>query len=527
MKSKQQNVCDLVEKLTGIVSMFSVFAFLLKFTPLCRFVLPACYVFDILFVMLLFLRIKLYGFIEYLGSWQNIVDFFAAIPIAALFARHTELFQVIAPVGWFTIFRLLNIIPLVKKDSAFAQRHFKHICFSVILLEVVFILVLTYFFYVLFNKPLVEHYTAEYERFPSNPEYLMKNDENVVLVYKNGTIQSRKGFIRDKKTHFSICNSPYEYLIRIKFSKENIVTDGKISAPKCGIIVSSPELLVTFNWLMIAIFLFVCGIFAVILWRDLLSKDGRKIAVAADAIKSGDFARFAEENAKIEKSGKDEIALLYQAIDRARHNFSPKSAELVEAAEPVEADEQGGFANAVEEPVEPEAAEPVQEVAAPEIAETVVAEPETVAETIETLAEPESEAIAEAIEELSEPEAFAEPIEIGEPVPVSDVSADSEAAADFAGTPEAFVEPIEAAELIEEAEPIEPVEPEVAEPVELAEAETLELAEEAEAVAETAVEAEPEPLELEAAVPEPLEPHHSGGLLAMALKKRVQTANIQ
>ena len=37
MMSKQQNVCDLVEKLTGIVSMFSVFAFLLKFTPLCRF----------------------------------------------------------------------------------------------------------------------------------------------------------------------------------------------------------------------------------------------------------------------------------------------------------------------------------------------------------------------------------------------------------------------------------------------------------------------------------------------------------
>ena len=37
MKSKQQNVCNLVEKLTGVVSLFSVFAFLLKFTPLCRF----------------------------------------------------------------------------------------------------------------------------------------------------------------------------------------------------------------------------------------------------------------------------------------------------------------------------------------------------------------------------------------------------------------------------------------------------------------------------------------------------------
>ena len=372
MKSKQQNVCDLVERLTGIVSMFSVFAFLLKFTPFCRFVLPACYVFDILFVMLLFLRFKLYGFIEYLGSWQNIVDFFAAIPVVVLFARHTELFQFISPAAWFTIFRLLNIIPLIKKDSAFAQRHFKHICFSVILLEVVFILVLTQFFYALFNKPLVEHYTAEYERFPSNPEYLMKNDENVVLVYKNGTIQSRKGFIRDKKTHFAICNSPYEYLIRIKFSKESVVSDGKISAPKCGIIVSSPELLFTFNWLMIAMFLFVCGIFAVILWRDLLSKDGQKIALAANAIKSGDFAKFEEENARIEKSGRDEIALLYQAIDSGRHNFCPKTeaggGELEEAAEfavPEEAEELSVLAEA-------ETLEPAEEVESVAEAETAV-----------------------------------------------------------------------------------------------------------------------------------------------------------
>ncbi|MBO4438693.1 MAG: ion transporter [Spirochaetaceae bacterium] len=460
MMSKQQNVCDLVEKLTGIASMFSVFAFLLKFTPLCRFALPACYVFDILFVMLLFLRIKLYGFIEYLGSWQNIVDFFAAIPIAALFARHTELFQVIAPVGWFTIFRLLNIIPLVKKDSAFAQRHFKHICFSVILLEVVFILVLTYFFYVLFNKPLVEHYTAEYERFPSNPEYLMKNDENVVLVYKNGTIQSRKGFIRDKKTHFSICNSPYEYLIRIKFSKENILSDEKISAPKCGIIVSSPELLVTFNWLMIAIFLFVCGIFAVILWRDLLSKDGRKIAVAADAIKSGDFARFAEENAKIEKSGKDEIALLYEAIDSARHNFSPKTAEL-ETAETAGSDEHGGFAKAIEELGEPESAGNVSAV--PESA-AEFAEPEKLADAIEELSELEE---AETLESAEEAEAVAE----------AETSVEAESA-----------EVAEAVEVLEE----------VAEP-----------------------EALSEPIET-LGEPAELEPHHSGGLLAAALKKQEQ-----
>ena len=330
MMSKQQNVCDLVEKLTGIASMFSVFAFLLKFTPLCRFALPACYVFDILFVMLLFLRIKLYGFIEYLGSWQNIVDLFAAIPVVALFARHTELFHFIAPAGWFTIFRLLNIIPLVKKDPAFAQKHFKHICLNVIFVQTVFILVLTHFFYVFFDRPLIEKYTAEYERFPANPEYLMKNDENVVLVYKNGTIQSRKGFIRDKKTHFSICNSPYEYLIRIKFSKENVISDGKISAPKCGIIVSSPELLETYNLMMIAMFLFVCGIFAVILWRDLLSKDGQKIAVAADAIKSGDFAKFAEENAKIEKSGKDAstIGASVSSPGRSSFQFSCASARL-------------------------------------------------------------------------------------------------------------------------------------------------------------------------------------------------------
>ena len=425
MMSKQQNVCDLVEKLTGIASMFSVFAFLLKFTPLCRFALPTCYVFDILFVMLLFLRIKLYGFIEYLGSWQNVVDLFAAIPVAALFARHTELFHFIAPAGWFTIFRLLNIIPLVKKDPAFAQKHFKHICLSVIFVQTVFILVLTHFFYVFFDRPLIEKYTAEYERFPANPEYLMKNDENVVLVYKNGTIQSRKGFIRDKKTHFSICNSPYEYLIRIKFSKENVISDGKISAPKCGIIVSSPELLETYNLMMIAMFLFVCGIFAVILWRDLLSKDGQKIAVAADAIKSGDFSKFAEENARIEKGGKDEIALLYQAIDSARHNFSPKTAELETAG----AGEHGGFAKA-EELGEPESSGDVS--AAPEAA-AEFAEPEKLAEPIEELSELEE---AEALEPAEEAEAVAETetnveaesAEIAEAVEVLEAVAEPEAA---------------------------------------------------------------------------------------------------
>ncbi len=511
MKSKQQNVCDLVERLTGIVSMFSVFAFLLKFTPLCRYVLPACYVFDILFVMLLFLRFKLYGFIEYLGSWQNTVDFFAAIPVVVLFARHTELFQFISPAAWFTIFRLLNIIPLIKKDSAFAQRHFKHICFSVILLEVVFILVLTHFFYALFNKPLIEHYTAEYERFPSNPEYLMKNDEDVVLVYKNGTIQSRKGFIRDKKTHFAICNSPYEYLIRIKFSKENIVSDGKISAPKCGIIVSSPELLFTFNWLMIAMFLFVCGIFAVILWRDRLSKDGKRIALAADTIKSGDFAKFDEENAGIEKDGKDEIALLYQAIDSERHNFSPKTeldSELEEAAEfavPEQAEELSVFAEA--EALEPaEEAEPIAE-AETEAAAPLAAEPETVASAVPIEAESEIE-----LAEIAE----AAPIEPETVAPVELVEADAPAD--------------------DEAEPLEAI-AEIAEPFELAEAQPLE-AEPETAVAETIEEAEPletEPsaeLAQETAVAEPAEaieeaaplvehdPPHSGGLLALALKKR-------
>lgn len=474
MMSKQQNVCDLVEKLTGIVSMFSVFAFLLKFTPLCRFVLPACYVFDILFVMLLFLRIKLYGFIEYLGSWQNIVDLFAAIPVAVLFARHTELFRFIAPAGWFTIFRLLNIIPLVKKDPAFAQKHFKHICLNVIFVQTVFILVLTHFFYVFFDRPLIEKYTAEYERFPANPEYLMKNDENVVLVYKNGTIQSRKGFIRDKKTHFSICNSPYEYLIRIKFSKENVISDGKISAPKCGIIVSSPELLETYNLMMIAMFLFVCGIFAVILWRDLLSKDGQKIAVAADAIKSGDFAKFAEENARIEKSGKDEIALLYQAIDSARYNFSQKTAELVEAAE---ADEHGGFAKAVEELGEPEFA---GDVSAEPVAAAEFAEPEKLAEPIEELSEPEE---AETLEPAEEAEVVAEA--------ETSVEAESAEVAEAVETLEAVSEP----EAL--SEPIETVsEPELLEPVEAVE-------------------------------PAEVEPHHSGGLLAMALKKRGQSTNIQ
>ena len=513
MMSKQQNVCDLVERLTGIVSMFSVFAFLLKFTPLCRFVLPACYVFDILFVMLLFLRIKLYGFIEYLGSWQNTVDFFVAIPVVVLFARHTELFQFIAAAGWFTIFRLLNIIPLVKKDSAFAQRHFKHICFSVILLEVVFILVLTQFFYALFNKPLIEHYTAEYERFPSNPEYLMKNDENVVLVYKNGTIQSRKGFIRDKKTHFAICNSPYEYLIRIKFSKENIVSDGKISAPKCGIIVSSPELLFTFNWLMIAMFLFVCGIFAVILWCDRLSKDGKKIALAANTIKSGDFAKFDEENTGIEKDGKDEIALLYQAIDSERHNFSPKTkldVNLEEAAEfavPEEAEELSVLAEA--ETLEP--AEEVESVAEAETeaAAPLAAEPETVASAVPIEAESEIE-----LAEIAE----AAPIEPETVAPVELVEAD--APADDEAEPE--IEPAEIAEPFElaEAQPLE-AEPETAVAETIEEAEPLETEPSAELAQETAV-AEPAEAIKEAAPLVEHDPPHSGGLLALALKKRTE-----
>ncbi len=477
MKSKQQSICNLVERLVGVVSAVSVSLFLLRFSPLCKFVVPACYVFDILFVMLLFLRLKLYGAVEYLGTWQNLVDLLSAVPAVVLFSRHSSLFQFITPLGCFCLFRLLNIIQLAK-HSALAKKHFQHICFIIILIETAAILGANVLFRSFFNAPLIEKYTAEYERFPSNPEYLMKDDENVILVYKNGTIQSRKGFIRDKKTHFAICNSASEYLVKMKFSKESIVSDGKINAPKCGIIVKSPELLATFNWLMLLLLLPAIIMFAVILLRDILSKDAKRLAVAADAMQSGNFSAFDEELKAVEQGGKDEIALLYQAIDSARQNFSPK-AEEPETAE---------FAE-VNEPLESETA------IAPLEAETSTATVESVeAEAAAPLAA-ESETVASAVPVETEPEI--EPAEIAEAAPLE---------------PEA-VAPVElveaAAPADDEAEPAEAV-PEIAEPVELAEAQPLE------AEPETAV---AEVIE-EAATLVEHEPPRSGGLLALALKKR-------
>ena len=505
MKSKQQNVCDLVERLTGIVSMFSVFAFLLKFTPLCRYVLPACYVFDILFVMLLFLRLKLYGAVEYLGTWQNLVDLLSAVPAVVLFSRHSSLFQFITPLGCFCLFRLLNIIQLAK-HSALAKKHFQHICFIIILIETAAILGANVLFRSFFNAPLIEKYTAEYERFPSNPEYLMKDDENVILVYKNGTIQSRKGFIRDKKTHFAICNSASEYLVKMKFSKESIVSDGKINAPKCGIIVKSPELLATFNWLMLLLLLPAIIMFAVILLRDVLSKDAKRLAVAADAMQSGNFAAFDEELKAVEQGGKDEIASLYQSIDSARQNFSPKTevpeaVELAEITEPLEAES----ATATE--AETEASTATVESVETEAAALLDAAPETVASAVPVEVAPEIEPA-----EIAE----AAPLELEAVAPVELVEA--------------------AASADDETEPAEAV-PEIAEPVELAEAQQLE-AEPETAVAETIEEAaslETEPyaeLAQETVVAEPAEaieeaaplvehePPRSGGLLALALKKR-------
>lgn len=514
MKSKQQSICDLVEKLVGVVSAVSVLLFLLRFSPLCKFVVPACYVFDILFVMLLFLRFKLYGAVEYLGTWQNLVDLLSAVPAVVLFSRHSSLFQFITPLGCFCLFRLLNIIQLAK-HSALAKKHFQHICFIIILIETATILGANVLFRSFFNAPLIERYTAEYERFPSNPEYLMKDDENVILVYKNGTIQSRKGFIRDKKTHFAICNSASEYLVTIKFSKESIVSDGKINAPKCGIIVKSPELLATFNWLMLLLLLPAIIMFAVILLRDILSKDAKRLAVAADAMQSGNFSAFDEELKAVEQGGKDEIASLYQSIDSARHNFSsktevPEAVELAETTEPLEAE----TATATEAETEASTAT----VESVEAAAPLAAEPETVASAVPVEAEP-----ATAVESV-EAEPKIEPAEIAEAEPLE---------------PEA-VAPVElveaAAPADDEAEPAEAV-PEIAEPVELAEAQPLE-AEPKATVAETIEEAEPletEPsaeLAQETVVAEPAEaieeaallvehePPRSGGLLALALKKR-------
>lgn len=503
MKSKQQNVCDLVERLTGIVSMFSVFAFLLKFTPLCRYVLPACYVFDILFVMLLFLRLKLYGAVEYLGTWQNLVDLLSAVPAVVLFSRHSSLFQFITPLGCFCLFRLLSIIQLAK-HSALAKKHFQHICFIIILIETATILGANVLFRSFFNAPLIEKYTAEYERFPSNPEYLMKDDENVILVYKNGTIQSRKGFIRDKKTHFAICNSASEYLIKMKFSKESIVSDGKINAPKCGIIVKSPELLATFNWLMLLLLLPAIIMFAVILLRDILSKDAKRLAVAADAMQSGNFSAFDEELKAVEQGGKDEIASLYQSIDSARYNFSPKTevpeaVELAETTEPLEAES----ATATE--AETEASTATVESVETEAAAPLATEPETVVSAVPVEVEP-----ATAVESV-EAEPKIEPAEIAEAAPL-----ELEAVA-----PVELVEAAASAD--DEAEPAEAV-AEIAEPVELAEAQqleapTLETESPAELAQETVV-AEPAEVIEEAAPLVEHEPPRSGGLLALALKKR-------
>ncbi len=504
MKSKQQSICDLVEKLVGVVSAVSVLLFLLRFSPLCKFVVPACYVFDILFVMLLFLRLKLYGAVEYLGTWQNLVDLLSAVPAVVLFSRHSSLFQFITPLGCFCLFRLLNIIQLAK-HSALAKKHFQHICFIIILIETVAILGANVLFRSFFNAPLIEKYTAEYERFPSNPEYLMKDDENVILVYKNGTIQSRKGFIRDKKTHFAICNSASEYLVKMKFSKESIVSDGKINAPKCGIIVKSPELLATFNWLMLLLLLPAIIMFAVILLRDILSKDAKRLAVAADAMQSGNFSAFDEELKAVEQGGKDEIALLYQSIDSARRNFSPQTeepeaVELAEITEPLEAE----TATATE--AETEAETPL--AAAPETVASAVpveAEPATAVESVEAEPKIEPAEIAEAAP--LEPEAVA-PVELVEAAASADDETEpAEAAAEIA-------EPVELAE----AQPLE-AEPETAVAETIEEAEPLETEPSAELAQETAV-AEPAEAIEEAAPLVEHEPPRSGGLLALALKKR-------
>ena len=480
MKSKQQNVCNLVEKLTGVASLFSVLLFLLRFSPICKYVVPACYVFDILFVMLIFLRFKLYGAVEYLGTWQNIVDLLSAVPVAVLFARHSPLFQFIMPLGCFSFFRLLNIIPPVK-DSLLAKKHFQHICFIIIVVEVAAALALNVFFRSYFDRPLIESYTAEYERFPSNPEYLMKDDENVILVYKNGTIQSRKGFIRDKKTHSAIANSSSEYLIKIRFSEGNVVSDGKINAPKCGIIVKSPELFGTFNCLMLLMLLPAVIMFAVILLRDILSKDAKRLAVAAEAVQSGNFSAFDEELKAVGQGSKDEIAQLYQSIDSARHNFSPKTeepeaVELAETTEPLETE----VATAVEAKTEAEA--------------PLATAPETVASAVPVEAEPEIEPAEIAEAAPLEPEAVA-PVELVEAAAPAD----------------------------DEAEPLEAI-AEIAEPFELAEAqpleaEPLETEPSAELAQETAV-AEPAEVIEEAAPLVEHEPPRSGGLLALALKKR-------
>ena len=546
MKSKQQDICIFVEKLVGVVSAVSVLLFLLRFSPLCKFVVPACYVCDILFVMLLFFRLKLYGAVEYLGTWQNLVDLLSAVPVVVLFARYSKLFQFITPLNSFCLFRLLNIIQLTK-HSALAKKHFQHICFIVILIETAAILGANVLFRSFFNAPLIERYIAEYERFPSNPEYLMKDDENVILVYKNGTIQSRKGFIRDKKTHFAISNSSIEYLIRIKFSKDNVVSDGKINAPKCGIIVKSPELLATFNWLMLLLLLPAIIMFVVILWRDILSKDAKRIDVAAGAMKSGNFSAFDEELKAIEQGNKDEIAHLYAGLNNLRRRFpeilekQPEATtELAETIEPVEA------APAIEAAplAAAELTEPAERTASVATIESVAPEPMEAELELEPEAAP-TEAVeeAETIEEVGavaeiKPEpientealALANPAESVEEVPMLETEAFEAAAPadDEAETAEAVAELTEPVELAGAVEAESELEPEAVsiEAVEEAAPVVEAFSDEAEPVdeVETIAEIESETTEpAEEATPVAVhEPHHSGGLLAAALKKQQQ-----
>ncbi|MBO6101218.1 MAG: hypothetical protein J6P07_07815, partial [Spirochaetaceae bacterium] len=297
--------------------------------------------------------------------------------------------------------------------------------------------------------------------------------------------------------------SSSEYLIKIRFSEGNVVSDGKINAPKCGIIVKSPELFGTFNCLMLLMLLPAVIMFAVILLRDILSKDAKRLAVAVEAVQSGNFSAFDEELKAVGQGSKDEIAQLYQSIDSARHNFSPKTdepeaVELAETTEPLETE------SAIA-PLEAEvatAAEAKTEAEAP-----LATAPETVASAVPVEAEPEIEPAEIAEAAPLEPEAVA-PVELVEAAAPAD----------------------------DEAEPLEAI-AEIAEPFELAEAQPLE-AEQETAVAETIEEAaslETEPsaeLAQETAVAEPAEaieeaaplvehePPRSGGLLELSIKKR-------
>ncbi|NLK45187.1 MAG: ion transporter [Treponema sp.] len=338
-RNDSQNTVDFAEKLIGVISFFSIVLFLLKFTPLYLFVFPISSIFDILFSMLIFFRIKQYGFFAYFKSFQKIIDFLAAVPIIVLLARSSSIFHAVTPLSWFSFFRLLNIIPLIKRKSEFAKKHFYNICFLIIAVEITAVLIIHVFVRNVFNRTLIEKYTTEYESFQSSLEDLMENDENVILVYKNGIIQSRKGFIRDKKTHALICNSDSEYMVKINFSTENIVSDEKIIMPKNGIVVSSPEILSDFNLLMIMLYLLIFGTFVAVLWHDSLSKDGKKLAIIANSIKTEDYSSFLEELRLLEnyKNAKktqkdDELTNVYRMVEKLRQSVPIKTetAEIFE-----------------------------------------------------------------------------------------------------------------------------------------------------------------------------------------------------